>query len=1522
MNMSYESGGRASKSGDNYEIRYVLRQILDVFREKIDYFNHEPLGTYEVGVDCIVGHKDGVMDFQQCKGRNNSNNSWTFTSVNNHGLFEKWCTHLNADTRNTVALVSPLSFILLEDLCNKAKRTSNNADDFWNHQINSKESALIDKLFNVWKFDRNVQSDKAKILNNLQRIYIRQFPDSEMKNLLLDEINLLFIGSPEDIYNTFITSISEGVMWSKAVNLQYLKNYLSEKQIVCRNLSNDKRIQPAIDELNAQYESEYSFLQGGRILRNEFSMCEAIVNTGDSAIVHGKAGSGKSGCAQYIASYCKENMIPYIAVRLDRNKPSKNPEAWGQELGLPTSIPHSINSVSAEQKAVIIFDQLDALRWTAAHSNDALQVCFRTIMQVKSLNRERANKISLILVCRTIDMEHDPMIRSLYEKENDEDRDYEWKKIELGELDEEIVHSVVGDIYSQFSARLKKLLSTPSNLYIWQHLDPNDLHSDCSTTSNLINKWWRHLVQKGAEAGISESTLQATKEAFILLSERQGKHSFHRKFMSGHDTAIDFLSSGGLLAASSKNVEFFHQSALDCFVAENMLRLLLAEKKTAPSVIGLRESQTPFKRYQVQILLQDLLDSNTDLFLTFGKELIESSDIRFMIKSVFFDVFSQIHIDSVCVYIKDFIIDYCDNGEYSSQFINNVLFSRPDFVRILFNSGVLEKWMQVESKIDLVARLFSIIRPNYNEDEVAFLRKHTLNSVSNAEIFSWIFNHDIEKGIDSYFELEIEFYEKYPQMLHNKYVDFKKSFDSCPLRCVKLLALVLRMKNKNTRLRFTGLEWSSPTRIEAINGIGREIIEILLPCVPVDMENDYDWTRYNYHSDKLERACIEVIIIAAIDAFGENDADFWTVFQSYLETGIGLHNEIILSILPSLPTASSDKVISYLCSDLNKTLFERTSANRDELLLAKEAIAVHSKNCSLNIFVQLEDVICKYVSTSAKLRLQQRISYNKNSANNGQIAYWSFWGDLQYDILSILPIERLSVNSANLLQTLTRKFEKTSTVHHYYMGHSGGISSPITGKKLSDKQWLRIIFNNKIRPRDEEKMNGIKWIETSDGFVESNLEQYSSEFNSATSNEPKRMIQLILSQHRDIPSPYLSSFFNALAHSEKLTDIPFETLEHLLSKFGQSNLFVIAGSACEIIRKRHSESWAETTLDMLASIVINHVEKDSVWVSSPTDNFQQIDSNLWNITKGKAALAISRLVWDSNEMFRLFRCAIDKLVEDENPAIRLAGLHALYACYNHDVNGVLIKCLGMFEHDNRLIGFEKSCWLLFRIYDLFPDCRTRILTVIESCYASGDDVVIKQGARWMAEAHICYGEFPNFLNDITCLNKNQAESILQMTSNYFADDKYSDVSKEIFSKFFATEIDLENPFSRLFFDKRLKLNRDKDFIISLMKSNFGNKLLYNFARYFRSDISTLYEYQDMILSVSRHMLESTDENRNMRSFENDMSNLIIRLYDETALSSMETRKSVAQECLNLWDIMFEKQIGSSAILAQKILDGK
>ncbi len=78
------------------------------------------------------------------------------------------------------------------------------------------------------------------------------------------------------------------------------------------------------------------------------------------------------------------------------------------------------------------------------------------------------------------------------------------------------------------------------------------------------------------------------------------------------------------------------------------------------------------------MLLQDIQSDDEQDFIDVGKEMLESQDIRFYIKYVFFEVLGQ--STEISEVIKDFILEYIDS-EFKEHIIDTVI----DFIQYLLS---------------------------------------------------------------------------------------------------------------------------------------------------------------------------------------------------------------------------------------------------------------------------------------------------------------------------------------------------------------------------------------------------------------------------------------------------------------------------------------------------------------------------------------------------------------------------------------------------------------------------------------------------------------------------------------------------------------------------------------------------------------------------------------------------------------------------------------------------------------------
>ena len=567
-------------------------------------------------------------------------------------------------------------------------------------------------------------------------------------------------------------------------------------------------------------------------------------------------------------------------------------------------------------------------------------------------------------------------------------------------------------------------------------------------------------------------------------------------------------------------------------------------------------------------------------------------------------------------------------------------------------------------------------------------------------------------------------------------------------------------------------------------------------------------------------------------------------------------------------------------------------------------------------FLALEKAVLKYLSPQAKDIYLQRLNYNREK--NGYTVYWSFWGDLQKEILETLPCDRLSDTAQNLIYVLERKFPEGTTSFKHHGGHSGSVSSPITGKSLSNKKWMEVLTNKQIEHRSHSR-----WKETSGGFIESSIEEFSNSFRNAVSAEPERMIKLVLSNsgNEEILDSYIDSLFSGIAHSKALDNVPLELLETLILSYPYDYTSYRANYICTIIQNRKSEKWSQKILDILKDIAINHtnpeIGKPNVTNREDKEmrSFDMLQSNALNCVRGEAAQAIAQLLWNDNYLFKQFKSTIEKLASDENPAVKLASLFALWPSYNIERDWASEIILNLYEHDYRIAGYHDTKNMFFLLYPKYREC---VLKIIKKCYESEDENLIKMGAYSLAEMYILKNEFADIISNVDTMSKTQANAVLHMAIIYFNKDEFNILAKSMIRKFKTSTLDLEMPISRLFYDDLIDLERDRDFLIEIMGSGLSRRTVHAFVHYLEEESKSVVNYKDIILSMSYHLINSgCVKDEGIWGVEDEISKLVIGLYDETSGSSIPEMKKIAEECLDIWDLMFEKQIGPIRFLSQK-----
>ena len=1510
--MPFEKGGRADKQGNRYEKDCIIYEMIKVLNERNYSVVIEPLGINEVGTDILVTTLDGKKEHQQCKARNSSKEHWDASDLKARNIFRVWKFQLDRDEDRKVALVSPMVCTNLEDLCKRAKNTSGKVEDF-NQQIFNSGKEFI-KFYEAFcsemELDKNNETDVLRAIDYLKRISYKQISEYELNERINQNIQYWFCNEFDEVYNAMISLVESKDILGKEITQTILLDYFAKQNIAMKMKAGDKRLAPRIQEINEEYKDTFVPLQDGLIQREEFATCIEAIESEEMVIVSGNAGCGKSGCMEAILNYCEENRIPYVAVKLDRRIPSKNCDAWGRELGFPGSIVHAIHYLSKNEKAVIILDQLDALRWTQANSSEALTVCMELIRQVKQLNYERKKKMIIVFACRTYDLENDNNIKQLFENKNlQKDK---WKIVKVNTFSDDMVKLVIGDNYDSLTSKLKKVLKIPSNLYIWQHLDKKENYNSCSTTSHLIEKWLEQLCRKCVSAGLEEKNIKEIQSRLVNTLDKRGCLYIPKQVLNAEQAGLDYLISSGIIVNQNNKIGFVHQSILDCLISQNMMTKYF-EEQPIESIIGEKSKQDPARRYQVQMFLQNILEYESNDFIQIGEKMLASDNIRYYVKYLFYEILGQIQEPDESV--AQFIIDNCENPIYGSYLVNNTIFGHKQYINILRNEGVLENWyFATEEKKDTVFSLLQSVAPDLEKEDLFFIKRHAFKDKSDDQKFVRCFFRGIERDSDEMFELRMEFYEHYPEYAKEIHISLKKIEGRLIRRMVKIISFWLRNKTKNSSYYYA----AELMNVEESFFIGNEefILKELLFYVPKERSGELkysNWSELFGPKRNLERISVNLIKKATKSLINTLPDVFWQIYEPYMGKGYYVFNEIILTGLVQLPSQYSNRVIYYLCENLSENLFDYTSGKDEPLKLAKEIIRKHVEFCSRDAFLMLENAIYRYISPNAIKRYKRRIEENEKKEHES--VYWSFWGELQYELLPCLPKEKTSKQVKMLLDVLERRFNKEK-LYRNLRGHSGWVKSPISGKNIGKAQWGRIITNEILKTKTSS-------VAVKGGFIESSYEMYISEFQMAVRNRTLEMIQLVLENKDRVFPEFIDAMFSGIEMSETLKDIEPDIIEKVLLVFPCDKRRERAIYFCEIIGKLDDVNWNFDILKQLEKFALDEyaLEEEKTSIIKTTDKDEEtckdLNSKVYSSVRGSALKAMGQLLWKNTTLFSGFKNIIEIVIKDENLIVKFAALCVIWPAYNIERDWAKEKIIYLYENDIRMVSFYDSKNMLLRLY---PQYKKQVIDIVQRCFESEDEILIEIGGYTACELYMQYTEFKEVILACDFNSEEQVKAILDMAITYLKVDGYQEKAKNIILAYKNIDKDMNFPLSRIFYDNLVDAKQDRIFIKEFIESKAGRRQINAFIRYLEKNAISLIDYADIILELCKNILQmKSEELQSQWGIEMEVSKLIISLYDETTNSTISGKK-IADKCLELWDIMFEKQLGSVREISRKLME--
>ena len=1326
--MAFERGeGYGDKLGNRHEGRWVVKQMLRLLNEELKSITIEAIGDDETGVDLIVECLDGKRQFHQCKARNKSKEYWSTADLAAKGILGNAAFQLSRSDVNEFVFVSGVPASILGDICESARQSKGEAEDFYKCQIEEVGRSRLEpfrRFCGALDLCVNTVADRTKAYGYLQRFYIYLWPDDRNSlEGLTDRASVLVTGEPQVVI-ACLRDYAESNL-RRSITAIDLSVHLTTLGFQPRRFLNDSRIVPAMDNLQLRFEESINpgLINGKLIDRKETEELVKAVKKGGLVVIHGVSGCGKSGVLFDLSKRLHVEGQPYFPIRLDRQEPRNTSREFGQTLGLPDSPAICMRSLTGDKIPVILLDQLDALRWTSSHSQNSLGVCKEIVREaqcVSSLGR----KISVVLSCRTFDLENDPEIKKWIEEQNQKERQI--CIVRIAGLSDEQIGSVVecyGCRFDEFSERQKQILRIPQHLAMWVTIVKDGVVSRFQSATELMREFWRNRYQELVKEGVTETEVDTVLNLLVDYMERKQKICAPARLLDRKQEMATLLQTLGIVQADNRQITFCHQSYLDYRIAARLLAEIDGGSGSVVKWLGTKEKQSLFRREQFRQVLLMLSDESPDEFFLNIKELLENTSIRFHLKHLALEVIAQIKkpTDTLCNYLRELI----DDDYWRDHVRETVYWGHPQYVQSLINAGVIPGSLDFDSdeKRDAMLGLlqsvcratpdmvYDILSPNVDKGEE--WPKRILN------VLPW----NCEDDSDSTFGLRLKLARKGEMC---SFVQWGELGEKCPVRAIKLIEAVVSNWDssrfqKNSRARRghqSRLEEWTTKDLEALKTVANEYAnvawDLLIPHVERLTTSDgckdfddslSDWLPGGVHELESKRRSISRGIIAMLCEAGRtlalsNSDTLLEKTRQYENSVSVVIQEIIASSYVALPPGDSDKAIEWL---IEKYQWFKQECGDPKESPVYHLINVHSCHCSNALFKTLEDSIHSYHSPNELKDAKWCFEINRKYGCSGD-----YWGKHQYFYLPALAVERANKKTKELIAVLARKFEGYGENRLFGRSlHVGGIvTSPLPPKKthmLSDSNWLQIVNNNEIPEHGTHKMTQV----SQDCVAESAVIHFANAMGTAAKRLPDRFGQLALRFPSDVNQRYVWAVIGGMAlvkpcdglsDDERASWQPasIDTMERFLAHHSESDDREVALSFCRLIQSRSEEDWSDRVIERLLNYANNHpdLETGKLNVScnktSSEASVSDLYTNSHNCVRGVAVEAIGQMLWANTDWLERFKPTLEKAAKDAHPAVRIALVQAVLPLLNTKEDYAVELFLQACDTDLRVAACPRS----------------------------------------------------------------------------------------------------------------------------------------------------------------------------------------------------------------------------------------
>ena len=1512
--MSLEPGGLAEKIGNRYESSWITFQLLRLLDEKISFVQVEPLGDDEDAVDVIIGNLDGSKEHHQCKIGEKSVEAWTVATLESKKLLTKGFEHILSGSKS-YKVISRIGFRLLEDICESARNSTGSSSDFFEHQIkdiSQDRIKLFDELCYRLKLDQTNLRDLDKALLFLQSFEIIKFNEDDTDHelcLLLAE-KLVYEPAVHLVHFLQTYPVKNNKL-RIPITTHLLKTDLETHRFSFRPSPSDPHTSSVIATLNDEFDHsiEPYLISQQNIQRPEFNTTLDTVNNSPITIIKADAGVGKSAFLLDLKKHYVRFGTIVLPIRLDRRVPEKNLDQFGKDLGFPYSPIACLEKYGKGQEIIILLDQLDALRWTALHSSNALDICIKMVKEILLLRQHANTNIKIIMATRNFEFEDDVRLKNWISGLNND-----VKQIELKLFESDQIKPYVSQFedYDHLNNEQKNILRIPLWLGIYINL-ANDLGCAPKFTSklDLIKGFLDNRFEQLNESyGVSTADSEDLFNEIIDSMNHSNKLSISLTQLSNGSSKIKrAMISVGLLSEQNREISFRHQAIYDYAIGRKLYLLGRTSTENFINELGSRNQQTLLKREHLRYALAMLYEENENTFCNCIDAVLYHPEIRFHLKSLVFSVLR--HIENFKAPLKKLINKIIDDAELAHHFIRLSCSGTPALVQYLSESHYLSDWLDedgdTQSKALELLSSVSDKTPNLLINELSkFVNQ---SSEWNQKIYNCLC-WNMKNDSDELFDFRIQLIKAGTNSHYIFWDDLTKQH---PLRALYLLEL---MCDEEFHARLNSREKWSDYDTECVEKLAEshslDVLKVFLPFLDQYFAKPLieEFDAYKWSEEYATRTSLETFIYKAlftlISKASQNMAlkstELFQLLSPFKKNQNLIFNRIFANALVYIDINYADEVVEWLLDNPAHKLKLANDSEEPVWKLAGKLIKKYSPHCSLNNFELLQDVIYNSPSDYGVDQIKWRLEATRKNY------YSPYWGKTQYYLLPKLDPSRISNETAQLIGVLNRKFEKYTDDDFCSKINSWGgiVTSPIR-THISNKAWKKLITSdpNKFKANSFKK-----------DCTEASIHQFSNTFRSAVNAEPKRFAEFSLTLPTHIHQEYIDALYSGLSENnldqvpehlkEYWAPCPIDLIEQVIDHFSTTTypreLQRLLSGRTKLLSPKHIE-----LLEDIAKLADDPLPNSlNIHTVGHPDKLDEISShdlfgNTINCTRGSAYRGLAEKFWDDQEYAVSHKYIIENALNDEHAAVRMATADLLLPMYNYDRDYAFQKFIELCQKDIRNALSHGYHYYFNNAFS--NEFKEPFIALVKMMLNSSFQDVRKEGhkqviARWLFN-DLFEEELQKSLD-----SKNQ-ESLLGYASvitQFLGDDtKGYDHSK--MKQIFEILVNSKNEeilkkmgrfFNQKFWSKRYA----REFFKMYIQSNALDHNVYNVLHSIEGNSIGMAQFSDLIIIMIKNILKLKTQDL-MSNLDTDaITRVIQQLYDQ---AENDDDDETLGYCLDMWD---------------------